>query len=238
MSKKKIIVIGGSGSIGSAIARDCINDGFDVCLIGRNYASLEKVSKDLNCTFEKADVTQNEELKKAISNCGDNIYGLAYCVGSINMKTLSSAHENDYIDSFKINVLGAITAIQQSKDMILNNKGSILLFSSVAAQQGFINHTVISTAKAAVEGLTVSLAAELSPKVRVNCIAPSLTKSKIADPILKNKLIAEGVAKAHPMKRVGEGKDAAAMAQFLLSEDSSWITGQIIGVDGGRSKLS
>ena len=127
MSKKKIIVIGGSGSIGSAIARDCINDGFDVCLIGRNYASLEKVSKELNCTFEKADVTQNEELKKAISNCGDNIYGLAYCVGSINMKTLSSAHENDYIDSFRINVLGAITAIQHSKDMILNNKGSILL---------------------------------------------------------------------------------------------------------------
>ena len=238
MSKKKIIVIGGSGSIGSAIARDCINDGFDVCLIGRNYASLEKVSKELNCTFEKADVTQNEELKKAISNCGDNIYGLAYCVGSINMKTLSSAHENDYIDSFKINVLGAITAIQQSKDMILNNKGSILLFSSVAAQQGFINHTVISTAKAAVEGLTVSLAAELSPKVRVNCIAPSLTNSKMSQSILKNKMMADGIAKSHPMKRIGQAADIASMAKFLLSDESPWITGQIIGVDGGKSSLS
>ena len=237
MSKKKIIVIGGSGSIGSAIARDCINDGFDVCLIGRNYASLEKVSKELNCTFEKADVTQNEEIKKAISNCGDNIYGLAYCVGSINMKTLSSAHENDYIDSFKINVLGAITAIQQSKDMILNNKGSILLFSSVAAQQGFINHTVISTAKAAVEGLTVSLAAELSPKVRVNCIAPSLTESGMSESILSNENMKNAIASLHAIPKIGQADDHSKLASFLLGEKNAWITGQIFHVDGGRSTV-
>ena len=87
------------------------------------------------------------------------------------------------------------------------------------------------------EGLTVSLAAEFAPNIRVNCIAPSLTKSKIAENILKSAPIAEGIAKAHPMKRIGEGKDAAAMAKFLLTEESSWITGQIIGVDGGRSSI-
>ena len=92
--------------------------------------------------------------------------------------------------------------------------------------------------KAAVEGLTVSLAAEFAPNIRVNCIAPSLTNSKIAEPMLKNKALADGIAKAHPLKRLGEGKDSASLAKFLITDDSSWVTGQIIAVDGGRSKLS
>ena len=147
-------------------------------------------------------------------------------------------NENDFNKCMKLNLYSAVEVIKGYQESLKKNKGSVVLFSTVAAQRGFTNHAIIASAKAAVEGLTVSLAAEFAPNIRVNCIAPSLTKSKIADPILKNKLIAEGVAKAHPMKRVGEGRDAAAMAQFLLSEDSSWITGQIIGVDGGRSKLS
>ena len=118
------------------------------------------------------------------------------------------------------------------------NKGSIVLFSTVAAQRGFTNHAIIASAKAAIEGLTVSLAAEFAPNIRVNCVAPSLTNSKIAEPMLKNKALADGIAKAHPLKRLGEGKDSASLAKFLLMEDSSWMTGQIIAVDGGRSKLS
>ena len=118
------------------------------------------------------------------------------------------------------------------------NKGSIVLFSTVAVQRGFANHSIIASVKGAIEGLTVSLAAEFAPNIKVNCIAPSLTNSKLAEPILKNKIVAEGIAKAHPLKRIGEGKDTAAMAKFLLTEESSWITGQIIGVDGGRSTLA
>ena len=94
------------------------------------------------------------------------------------------------------------------------------------------------SAKAAVEGLTVSLAAEFAPHIRVNCIAPSLTNSKIAEPMLKNKALADGIAKAHPLKRLGQGKDSASLAKFLITDDSSWVTGQVIAVDGGRSKLS
>ena len=93
-------------------------------------------------------------------------------------------------------------------------------------------------AKADIEGLTVTLAAELSPSIRVNCIAPSLTESKISQSMLKSEVLAEALAKAHPLKRLGDGKDSASLAKFLLSEESSWITGQIIGVDGGRSRLS
>ena len=105
-------------------------------------------------------------------------------------------------------------------------------------KRGFINHAIVASAKGAIEGLTVSLAAEFAPNIRVNCIAPSLTKSKISNFLLKNEKIAEGIAKMHPLKRLGEGSDSAAVAHFLLSENSSWITGQIFGVDGGRSSLT
>ena len=137
----------------------------------------------------------------------------------------------------KLNLYSAFDIIKGFQENLKKNKGSIVLFSTVAAKRGFSNHSIISSTKAAVEGLTVSLAAEFAPYIRVNCIAPSLTKSKISEPILKNAPIAEGIAKAHPMKRIGEGKDAAAMAKFLLTDESSWITGQIIGVDGGRSSI-
>ena len=124
------------------------------------------------------------------------------------------------------------------QDSLKKNKGSIVLFSTVAAQRGFTNHSIIASAKAAVEGLAVSIAAEFAPDIRVNCVALSLINSKIAQPILKNAALAQGIAKAHPLKRIGEGKDGAALAKFLLTEESSWVTGQVIAVDGGRSKLS
>ena len=114
VSKRKIIIVGGSGSIGSAIAKEVINDGFDVTIIGRNYFALEKISKSINCSFMIADVANTEELKNSLNLCGENIYGLVYCAGSINMKSLSTAHENEYIDSFKVNTLGAITSIKST----------------------------------------------------------------------------------------------------------------------------
>ena len=138
----------------------------------------------------------------------------------------------------KLNLYSAIEVIKGFQEELKKSSGSIVLFSSVAAQKGFTNHTIIATAKAAIEGLTVTLAAEFAPNIRINCVAPSLTNSKIARSMLKNPIVAEALAKAHPLKRVGEGKDSAALAKFLLTEESSWVTGQVIGVDGGRSSLS
>jgi NAD(P)-dependent dehydrogenase (short-subunit alcohol dehydrogenase family) len=138
----------------------------------------------------------------------------------------------------KLNLYSAIEVIKGFQEELKKSSGSIVLFSSVAAQKGFTNHTIIATAKAAIEGLTVTLAAEFAPNIRINCVAPSLTNSKIAQSMLKNPIVAEALAKAHPLKRVGEGKDSAALAKFLLTEESSWVTGQVIGVDGGRSSLS
>tara|TARA_X000000368_G_scaffold36279_1_gene26486 strand:+ start:4431 stop:5156 length:726 start_codon:yes stop_codon:yes gene_type:complete len=237
MSKKKIVIIGGSGSIGSAIAKEIINEGFEAKLIGRNYYSLEKVSKELGCSFIVADVTNESELKNSLELCGEDIFGLVYCVGSIDIKSISAAHTNDYIDSFKINTIGAITAIKSTKDILLKNNGSVLLFSSVAAKQGFTNHTIISTSKGAIEGLTVSLAAELAPNVRVNCIAPSLTESGMSKPIISNENIKKAIESLHAIPKIGQPNDHSKLAAFLLSESNNWITGQVFNVDGGRSTV-
>ena len=142
------------------------------------------------------------------------------------------------MQSFNLNLVSAAEIIKALADNLKKNKGSIVLFSTVAVKQGFPNHAIVSSAKGAVEGLTLALAAEFAPNIRVNCIAPSLTKSKISEFILKNEKMAESIAKMHPLKRVGEGSDSSSVAKFLLSEESSWITGQIFGVDGGRSTVA
>ena len=147
MSKKKIVIIGGSGSIGSSIAREISSEKFEPHLIGRNFSSLKNVSEELNCAYEVADVTNSSDLTKALKNCGDDISGLAYCAGSIDLKPLSATHENDYIESFKLNTIGAILATQSLQNSLKKNNGSILFFSTIAVKQGFTNHTIVSTSK-------------------------------------------------------------------------------------------
>ena len=235
----KYLIFGATGSIGSNLAKMMVTKKKDVQLIGRDENSLKLLSSELNCKYSVIDVLDVSSVKSLKTEFeGHDIYGIAYCVGSIDLKPVRAVKKDDFLKCFELNFFPIVETIKNFQDNLKKNKGSIVMFSTVAVQRGFTNHSIIASVKGAIEGLTVSLAAEFAPNIRVNCIAPSLTKSKIAEPILKNKLIAEGVAKAHPLKRIGEGKDAAAMAQFLLSEESSWITGQIIGVDGGRSKLS
>ncbi len=233
----KYLIFGATGSIGSNLANILCNAKNEIHLVARNEIEVNKLSEKLGCTYSVADVLEDNFIDKIKSDISD-IKGIAYCVGSIDLKPLKMVKEQDFQKCMKLNLYSAVEVIKSYQDSLKKNNGSIVLFSTVAVQRGFTNHSIIASAKAAVEGLTVSLAAEFAPKIRVNCIAPSLTKSKIAEPLLKNSIMAEGIAKAHPMKRVGEGKDAAAMAKFLLTDESSWITGQIIGVDGGRSSLS
>jgi len=234
---EKYVIFGATGSIGSSLAEQLKNSGNDIHLVGRNESELGSVSEKLGCSHTVTDVLEDGFIEKVKSDISE-IKGLAYCVGSIDLKPLRMVNEQDFQKCMKLNLYSAVEAIKGYQESLKKNKGSIVLFSTVAAQRGFTNHAIIASAKAAVEGLTVSLAAEFAPNIRVNCVAPSLTKSKIAEPMLKNTAIAEGIAKAHPLKRLGEGKDSAALAKFLLTEDSSWVTGQIIAVDGGRSKLS
>ena len=234
---EKYLIFGATGSVGSSLAEQLKNSGNDIHLVARNESEVKAIAEKLGCSYTVADVLEDGFIEKVKSDVNE-IKGIAYCVGSIDLKPLRMVTEADMNKCMKLNLYSAIEVIKGFQESLKKNKGSVVLFSTVAAQRGFTNHTIIASAKAAVEGLTVTLAAEFAPHIRVNCIAPSLSKSKIAEPMLKNPAIAEGIAKAHPLKRLGEGKDSAALAKFLITEESSWITGQIIAVDGGRSKLS
>ena len=234
---EKYLIFGATGSIGSSLAEQLKESGQDIHLVARNENELSIIAEKLGCTHTVANVLEEGFIEKVKSDISD-IKGLAYCIGSIDLKPIRMVNEQDFQKCMKLNLYSAVETIKEYQESLKKNKGSIVMFSTVAAQRGFTNHAIIASTKAAVEGLTVSLAAEFAPNIRVNCIAPSLTNSKIAEPMLKNKALADGIAKAHPLKRLGEGKDSASLAKFLITDESSWITGQIIAVDGGRSKLS
>ena len=235
---KKILIFGASGAVGSSLAMLLKNDKIGCHLIGKNEDEISRLSDETGHSYSVADVLEDNFIEKVEKDVNDfEISGIAYCVGSIDLKPLNLISRKDILKCFSLNLFPIYDIIKKFQQKLKSNKGSIVLFSTVAVKQGFPNHSIISPVKASLEGLTVSLASELSPNIRVNCIAPSMSNSKMANKILKNPKIAEGIAKQHPLKRVGEGSDSAALAKYLLSEESSWITGQIIGVDGGRSNI-
>ena len=235
----KKVILGATGSIGSTLAKSLVKSGEEVHLVGRDNASLSSLANELNSSFTTCDMLEENFTDQILSDLdGTPVNGLAYCVGSIDLKPLKLIKKSDFMKSFNLNLVSAAEIITCLANNLNHNQGSIVLFSPVAVKQGFPNHAIVSSAKGAVEGLTLALAAEFAPNIRVNCIAPSLTKSKISEFLLKNEKMAESIAKMHPMKRLGEGSDSSSIAKFLLSEESSWVTGQIFGVDGGRSSVA
>jgi len=243
------VVCGATGAIGRKLCHKILERGGTPLLVGRSSEKLNIINKELggNCPIiSDIDFSVPDEAGKKLTNDlkGEKIQGLAYAVGSITLKPLRSIKPSDFFDSYSLNVVGAAEAVKASliglkKNGSKTNPSSIVFFSSVAARYGLSNHCVIGSSKAALEGLTLALAAELSPSIRVNCIAPSLTGggSNMAKPLTDNEKIAEAVAKAHALKRLGDPEDSAAAASFLLSSDSSWSTGIILPVDGGRSSV-
>ena len=236
---KKYIIFGATGATGSALVEQFYEDKKDCHLVGKNKKELEDLSISYGYNYSVCNVLDlnfTDQLIKELSSI--EIIGIAYCVGSIDLKPLKSTQAKDFISSYVLNVVSVTEIIKAFHENLKKNNGSIVLFSTIAAKRGFTNHSIISSAKAAIEGLTVSLAAELAPQIRINCIAPSLTKSKISNFLFDNKKNIDNLQKLHPLKRLGEGKDIASLAKFLLSPENSWITGQIIGVDGGRSAIA
>ncbi len=223
-----ILLIGASSGIGHATAHLLVHEGRPLLTMGRRDPGLgaPHITHDM-----LAGPFPVEQLPAELG-------GLAYFPGSIDLKPLRSTKVDDLRGAFELNVLGAFTAVQACADRLKKVPGSgIVLFSTVAVGRGMAFHSSVAAAKGAVEGLARSLAAELAPTVRVNCIAPSLTRTPLAEKLLSTPEREAASAERHPLKRVGEAEDIAAMAAFLLGERARWITGQVIGVDGGLSAI-
>jgi NAD(P)-dependent dehydrogenase (short-subunit alcohol dehydrogenase family) len=226
------LIIGASSGIGSSIAIQLANAGNQV------FGTFNK--NDLQGNHPNIQYTQLNILEDDCSFyfLPENLSGIIYCPGSINLKPFERIKPDDFINDFNLQVVGAIKTIQSVINKLKNSENAaILLFSTVAVQTGLPFHSQVSTSKGAIEGLTKALAAEYAPKIRVNCIAPSLTDTPLASSLLNSEEKRETLAKRHPLKRIGSPDDIANIATFLLSEQASWITGQIIHVDGGISTL-
>ena len=168
----------------------------------------------------------------------ERLDGLVYCPGSIRLEPFRKLKLEAFREDFELNLIGAVRALQAALPALkAGYKSAVVLFSTVAATTGMPMHASIASAKAAVEGLTRSLAAELAPSVRVNAIAPSLTATPLAEKLLRSEKQQEAAASRHPLERIGQPTDSAAAARFLLSEDADWITGRILAVDGGLGSV-
>lgn len=234
------LVYGATGGIGEALCRRLAADGHSLHLVARDAARLQALADELGATCTAVDVLQPGAFQQVAAEAGPLLSGLAYAVGSINLKPFSRLTAEDFERDFRLNAAGAALAVQAALPALraAGGRGSVVLFSSVAAGRGFPLHASIGMAKAAVEGLVRALAAELAPAVRVNAIAPSLTDTPLAQGIIGNPRMRESIAAMHPLARLGTPGDIASLAAFLLSAEAGWITGQVFGVDGGRGVIA
>ena len=239
---ERVLIYGGTGGIGLATAHVLRARGVPVHLAARDAERLARAADELgDCTVSAGDVSDPDFFAAATEAAGGTLAGLVYAVGTINLRPIGRLTRADAETDFRINALGAFSAVQAAIPALKAGAGEtgagVVLFSTVAVAQGFPAHASVAMAKGAVEGLALSLAAELAPQIRVNVVAPSLTRTPLAAAITGNETLAQGIAAMHALQRLGRPEDIAALAAFLVGPEAAWITGQVIGADGGRSTL-
>lgn len=227
---KTYLIIGGTSGIGLEVTKKLSKIGHHIYVFSRNNRNLDALP---NVVFHEIDVTSENNTYPEI----EQIDGVVYTPGSLNLKPIRNVSTDDIQNDFSTNVIGIIKIIQQYYKQIRKSGSSIVLFSSVVAKIGMPFHTSIAISKGAIEALTKTLAAELSPKVRVNAIAPSTTNTPLTSTILSNELAIKQASSRHPLSNIGDPKDISELVIYLLSDSSKFMTGQIIGIDGGMSSV-
>ena len=220
---RNILIVGGTKGIGKAIVDELIDNSKVICM-SRNITDF---THD-NYTHFQIDSTKDDFPDI------ENIDTLIYCPGSINLKPISTLSIENFREDFELNVIGAVKAIKKYLPVIKKGENpSILLFSTVATKLGMPYHASVSASKSAIDGIVKTLGAELAPKIRVNAIAPTITNTELASKILRNEKVVENMIERHPLKKILSAKEVSKMAKFLISNDASSISGQIINMDAG-----
>jgi len=222
---KKAVIIGGSKGIGKAIIKT-LKDNYTIVNISRT-----EIETTTSISHHTLNILE-DDLPEI-----DSINALVYCPGSINLKALSRLEIDDFQNDFNINVIGAIKTIKHYEKALIQGSASVVLFSSVATQMGMPFHASIATSKAALEGLTKSLAAEYATKIRFNIIAPTITDTPLASRLLRNDKQRETMSERHPLKSILDPEEVAGLTEFLLSSNAKSISGQTFPIDAGITSL-
>lgn len=238
-----MIIVGGAGGIGSAVARKMAARGGQLVITGRNTGRLESVAAETGAQalpLDARDSAAMDALMQSVQASHGRVDGVVNCAGSILLKPAHLISDQEFADTLATNLTTAFNLVRAAARLMMKQAGggSIVLCSSVAARRGLVNHEAIAAAKAGVEGLALAAAASYARfGVRVNCVAPGLTRTEMTRALTQNETIAKMSAALHPLGRIGEPDEVASAICWLLSHEQSWVTGQVIGVDGGLGHI-
>jgi NAD(P)-dependent dehydrogenase (short-subunit alcohol dehydrogenase family) len=239
--KPVYVVLGATGGVGSQLCQRLKNRGANLVIAGRNEEKTWDLANKLEAKACLLDLTNPSSINSAINLALENygkLTGIANCIGSILLKPAHLTNDSEWTSILETNLTSAFFTVRAAAKAMSNTGGSIVLVSSAAAQIGLANHEAIAAAKAGIIGLALSAAASYAPRgIRVNCVAPGLVRTPLTARITSNETALKGSLSMHPLGRVGEANDIASAIDWLLNSEQSWVTGQVIAVDGGLSKI-
>ncbi len=240
-SKPSVVVLGATGGVGSARSRRLAAQGVPILLVGRDEGRLEALGAELGAPWRSLDARDADAVEAACRYAADElgpVGGIANCVGSLLLKPAHRTSSEEWHDTLRTNLDSAFAAVRAGALLMRKTGGAVALVSSAAARTGLANHEAIAAAKAGIEGLTRSAAASYAPYgIRVNAVAPGLTRTPLTEPLTKSEAQAKASAAMHPLGRLGEPEDIASALHWLLDDEQGWVTGQVLGVDGGLATL-
>ncbi|QDU28163.1 3-oxoacyl-[acyl-carrier-protein] reductase FabG1 [Anatilimnocola aggregata] len=234
---QRVAILGASGTIGTALARRLVGHGRNVLLVGRSVEKLQALSSELSQPFVAVDLSSSENLEGALSQAAEShgpYDGLVNCIGSVLLKPAHATSDDEFRRVIETNLFTAFATVRAGAKFLREHGGTIVLFASAAAEIGIANHEAIAAAKAGIIGLARSAAATYAPaNVRVNVVSPGLVRTELTRRLWENPAAATASMAMHALGRLGEPEQVASLVEWLLAAENNWVTGQVIGIDGG-----